>query len=75
MVAILARAERLNPVLNVFTRIDHDAAMSVARASERRWKRGKPLSPIDGVPVSIKEGRIDGADTARQGITPDHGIG
>ena len=26
-----------------------------ARASERRWKKGKPLSPIDGVPVSIKE--------------------
>jgi aspartyl-tRNA(Asn)/glutamyl-tRNA(Gln) amidotransferase subunit A len=55
MAAILARAERLNPVLNVFTRIDHEAAMTAARASERRWKRGKPLSPIDGVPVSIKE--------------------
>jgi len=49
--------------------------MSVARASERRWKRGKPLSPIDGVPVFFKEGRIDGADTSRQGIAPDHGIG
>ena len=31
------------------------AALKAARASERRWKKGKPLSPIDGVPVSIKE--------------------
>src|SRR5258708_27625151 len=29
--------------------------MTAARASENRWRKGKPLSPIDGVPVSIKE--------------------
>jgi aspartyl-tRNA(Asn)/glutamyl-tRNA(Gln) amidotransferase subunit A len=26
-----------------------------AQASERRWKQGNPLSPLDGVPLTIKE--------------------
>ena len=30
-------------------------ALKAARASERRWKKGEPLSALDGVPVSIKE--------------------
>src|SRR4029079_11982707 len=34
---------------------DAAAALAAARASERRWKKGKPLSALDGVPVSIKE--------------------
>ncbi|HYD07280.1 MAG TPA: amidase [Reyranella sp.] len=55
MKAVLARSEAVNPVLNAFCLVDADAALAVARASERRWKKGKPLSPIDGVPVSIKE--------------------
>lgn len=53
--AVLKRTERLNPVINAFRHIDDDAASKAARASERRWKKGEPLSPIDGVPVSIKE--------------------
>lgn len=55
MKAVLARCEAINPRINALTRIDGEAAMATARASEKRWKRGKPLSPIDGVPVSIKE--------------------
>jgi len=53
--AVLARTERVNPRLNAFSHIDHDGALKAARASERRWRRGKPLSPLDGVPVSVKE--------------------
>lgn len=53
--AVLARTEALNPVLNAFCRVDKEEALRAARASERRWKNGKALSPIDGVPVSIKE--------------------
>jgi len=34
----------------------------MARASESRWKRGAPLSGIDGVPVTIKE------NTATKGV-------
>ena len=55
MKAVLARADKVNPILNALCVIDAEPALAAARASERRWKKGKPLSPIDGVPVSIKE--------------------
>jgi aspartyl-tRNA(Asn)/glutamyl-tRNA(Gln) amidotransferase subunit A len=52
---VLVRADKINPRINALCRIDAAHAMAAARASEKRWKKGKPLSPIDGVPVSIKE--------------------
>ena len=56
MKAVLARTETVNPQINAFCQGRCRAtALTAARASERRWKKGKPLSPIDGVPVSIKE--------------------
>ena len=55
MKAVLARAEAAGPQINAFCRIDATRALAAARASEKRWKKGKPLSPLDGVPVSIKE--------------------
>lgn len=53
--AILARAETVNPRINALTLVDAEAALAAARASEARWRQGAPLSPLDGVPVSIKE--------------------
>ena len=53
--AILRRAEAANPRLNALPFIDVEAAAAAARASEQRWRAGSPLSPLDGVPVSIKE--------------------
>ncbi len=53
--AILARAEAVNPRINALTLVDTDAALAAARLSEARWREGAPLSPLDGVPVSIKE--------------------
>ncbi|MDI1288139.1 MAG: amidase [Reyranella sp.] len=55
MKAVLSRAEKLGPRINALCRIDAKASLAAARASERRWKKGEPLSPLDGVPVSIKE--------------------
>jgi aspartyl-tRNA(Asn)/glutamyl-tRNA(Gln) amidotransferase subunit A len=55
MKAVLKRTERINPEINAFCRVDDALALKMARASERRWKKGEPLSPLDGVPVSIKE--------------------
>ncbi len=51
----LARAELVNHRLNAFTKIDHEGALGAARTSEQRWRRGEPLSPIDGVPTTIKD--------------------
>lgn len=55
MRAVLERTARFNGEINAFRHVDEDAALKAARASERRWKKGAPLSPLDGVPVSIKE--------------------
>jgi aspartyl-tRNA(Asn)/glutamyl-tRNA(Gln) amidotransferase subunit A len=53
--AILARAEAVNPRINALTLVDAEAALAAAKASEARWRQGAPLSPLDGVAVSIKE--------------------
>src|SRR5919204_6915590 len=52
--AVLARIERLNPVLNAFILVS-DRALDDARASEARWRAGQPKGLLDGVPVSIKD--------------------
>lgn len=53
--AALARAGQINPALNAFLFIDHEGAISRAVASEARWKAGAPLSPIDGIPTTLKD--------------------
>ena len=57
--AILAHIERCEPVLRATYALDADAALAMARASEERWRAGRPIEVrgvcIDGVPVTIKE--------------------
>ncbi len=55
MKAVLARAGTLATMVNALCHVDAMAALAAARASEKRWKKGEPRSPLDGVPVSIKE--------------------
>ena len=55
MKAVLARTGRINSEINALCHVDAEPALKAARDSERRWKKGKPLSALDGVPVSIKE--------------------
>lgn len=57
--AVLQRIQQLNPLLNAFCLVDEEAAMARARESELRWQAhrrdGTAVSPLDGVPVSIKD--------------------
>lgn len=53
--AVVAHIEQREPVLRAMYAFDADAALQQARASEARWQRGEPLSPIDGVPGTLKE--------------------
>ena len=70
MKAVLARTEKVNPVINAFTRVDGEAALKMARASEKRWKKGDQLSTLDGIPVSIKElVRVKGWPASRSRAT------
>lgn len=41
--------------LLIYTATNFDAARLAADASTRRWRDGKPLSPIDGMPVGVKD--------------------
>jgi Asp-tRNA(Asn)/Glu-tRNA(Gln) amidotransferase A subunit family amidase len=52
---VLEHIARWEPHIAALWAADADAAMAQARASEARWRRGQPLSPLDGVPVTIKE--------------------
>ena len=70
--AVLARIEALNPRLNAFCLVDPEAALADARASEARWRAGRPLGALDGVPVSIKDLILTrGWPTLRGSLTVD----
>lgn len=51
----LAAIELHEPRVQAFTALNADAAREAADASSRRWQDGNPLSPIDGMPVGIKD--------------------
>jgi Asp-tRNA(Asn)/Glu-tRNA(Gln) amidotransferase A subunit family amidase len=53
--AVLARIARCEPLLHATYALDAEAALAAARASEARWRSARPLSALDGVPVTIKE--------------------
>jgi Asp-tRNA(Asn)/Glu-tRNA(Gln) amidotransferase A subunit family amidase len=53
--ACLGRIEALDSGVNAFCHLDIPAIEAMARASEQRWMEGAPLSPLDGVPVAIKD--------------------
>ena len=42
--ALFDRLEALQPKLNAFCLVDRDGALATARASERRWHDGKPVT-------------------------------
>ena len=51
----LATIAAREPVVKAFAAINEVGARAAADASTARWKSGKPLSPIDGMPVAIKD--------------------
>jgi aspartyl-tRNA(Asn)/glutamyl-tRNA(Gln) amidotransferase subunit A len=53
--ALLARIDRLNPVLNAYCTLDSERALEDARSAEASVMRGEPTGPLHGVPLSIKD--------------------
>lgn len=43
------------PVVQAFASLNREAARAAADASAARWKAGAPLSPLDGMPVGVKD--------------------
>jgi aspartyl-tRNA(Asn)/glutamyl-tRNA(Gln) amidotransferase subunit A len=52
---LLARIARLNPVVNAYLAICGEAARDGARAAERAIMARKPLRPLHGLPISVKD--------------------
>lgn len=55
MKATIARAERLNTVLNAICTPTYEAAVAAAREAEGAVMRGGPLGRLHGIPTSIKD--------------------
>lgn len=52
---LLARIRRYDPVVNSFTCVTAERALAAAAESDRRWRAGRPLGPLDGMPFSAKD--------------------
>ncbi|MBS0376012.1 MAG: amidase [Proteobacteria bacterium] len=63
----LARAHRLNPVLNCFLRIEDEAALAAARRADELRATGRRLGPLHGVPIAIKDMFYDPARETSSG--------
>jgi amidase len=53
--AVLARIDRVNPVVNAFVTLVADDARRAARQAEDALAKSAPLGPLHGIPVSIKD--------------------
>jgi aspartyl-tRNA(Asn)/glutamyl-tRNA(Gln) amidotransferase subunit A len=62
--AALARIAAGEPKLNAMYRVHREQALAAARASEARWRKRRPLSAIDGVPITLKENIATRGDPA-----------
>lgn len=51
----LALLDEWEPRIGAFVHTNLPAARAAAERSTERWRAGKPLSPIDGMPVGIKD--------------------
>ena len=51
----LATIAEREPVVKAFAALNEASAREAADASTARWKAGRPLSPIDGMPIGIKD--------------------
>ena len=51
----LAALDASEPTVGAFVTLNIEAARATADESTKRWRAGKPLSAIDGMPVGIKD--------------------
>ncbi len=52
--AVTERVARLNPSINAFA-VMTSQALAAAGESEARWRIGRPMGMLDGVPVTVKD--------------------
>ncbi|MBN1406689.1 MAG: amidase [Calditrichaceae bacterium] len=55
LLAAIENSDQSNPPLRAFININRDEVLKQARESATRYKKGKALGPLDGVPVAVKD--------------------
>jgi aspartyl-tRNA(Asn)/glutamyl-tRNA(Gln) amidotransferase subunit A len=55
LAAVLARHDAVNDTVNAVITLDRAGARAAAAASTTRWRAGRPASPLDGVPLTVKD--------------------
>jgi len=65
----LADLAALEPKIGAFVHLNLEGARAVADQSTMRWREGRPLSPIDGMPLGIKD-IIETADMPTENGSP-----
>lgn len=53
--ALIERIRALDPAVNCIVHVDEAYTLAMAEQSLARWQAGRPLSAMDGVPVTIKD--------------------
>lgn len=62
--SILEHIDACEPKLNAMYLVQRESALEQAQAAEARWRKRTPLSPLDGVPITLKENIITKGDPA-----------
>ncbi len=71
--AALARIEAWESKINAMFIVNREQARADAKASEARWRGKHPQSPLDGVPITIKENIYTRGDAAPIGTKANLG--
>jgi len=53
--AHLDRIRAVDEAVHAFLHVDEEGALAAAAASDARRERGEPASPLDGVPIAVKD--------------------
>lgn len=68
----IARADALDEANGVYLARDPDQALAAAAAADARRRAGRPLGPLDGIPVGVKDIVADqGLPTTAQSLVLD----
>jgi aspartyl-tRNA(Asn)/glutamyl-tRNA(Gln) amidotransferase subunit A len=76
--ACLGWIERENPALNAFITVRGGEALREAKARDRELRRGRPIGPLHGIPIAVKDNiyvkgtRCTMGSRVMAGFIPDH---